>query len=134
MFMIGIGPYTSFPRRRAIGMLMAMLGIFGATHARADAADSAIETAMMVGQIQALAEICSPPASSYQPVVTSAPRALQSAYRHAGLDPGAVMADISEGKQDETQRHDDLAWPLRCDQFPAQVKAVQARLTASGNQ
>jgi hypothetical protein len=99
-----------------------------------DPANAAIEIAMMIGEVQALAEICSPPADTYQPVLDQATRALDALYSHAGLDPGEIEADIDEGRQDETRRHDDISYPLDCDLFPKQVAAIEDHVQKARNQ
>ena len=111
-----------------IAFSLAGLGTAVARDAPADPPDpasSAIEIAMMIGQIQALASICAPPESSYEQALDKATDALQTLYRKAGLDPDEIAADIDEGRQDETQRHDDISYPLNCDLFARQVSAVE---------
>ncbi len=89
---------------------------------------------MMIGQVQALAEICMPPANSYEPALAEATRALDTLYANAGLDPGQIQSDISEGRQDETQRHDDISYPLNCDLFPRQVTAIENHVAKARNE
>ena len=100
----------------------------------ADPADSAIEISMMIGTVEALADICSPAPPSYEPALAAATEALEKLYGAAGLDPGQIPADIDQGRQDETRRHDDLSYPLNCTLFPKQVAAVEDHLIKARTQ
>ncbi len=89
---------------------------------------------MMIGQARAVAELCSPPASSYEPALARDTQALRGLYTSARLDPDDIPADIEQGRQEETMRHNDPSWPLRCDLFPQQVLAIETHIARIRNQ
>ncbi len=89
---------------------------------------------MMIGSVEAMADICSPAPASYEPALAAATKALDKLYSEAGLDPGQIPVDIDQGRQDETKRHDDLSYPLNCTLFPKQVAAVEDHLIKARSQ
>jgi hypothetical protein len=119
------------------GLMIALGLVTACTSMSGDPADpqsSAVEVAMSIGQLQALADICAAPAWSYESQLGNASSAIRGIYADAGLQPGEADGDIEAGRKAEISRRDDPSWPLDCNRFRHQVSYVMARVAEASGQ